>query len=105
MTGFKNLGMSEDSLIRNRWQFRLLRGGIVILFVSAAALAGWFGYRQATAVAAIQRLGSSKVIGTPEPPPGFRLERIGSPRLKEPVHLIVAPDRNGLWIVERRGRI
>ncbi|MBI3866658.1 MAG: PQQ-dependent sugar dehydrogenase [Planctomycetia bacterium] len=97
--------MSEDSPIRNRWRFRLLRGGALLLLVIAAALAGWFGYRQATAVAAMKRLGSSKVIGTPEPPPGFRLARIGSPRLKEPVHLTVSPDRNSLWIVERRGRI
>ena len=70
----------------------------------AAIFTGWFGYRWTFAISVIPRLGSSKVVGTPKFPLEFRLTPVTA-AFKEPVHLAVVPNRNSLWVVERRGRV
>jgi uncharacterized repeat protein (TIGR03806 family) len=49
---------------------------------------------------------TSRIVGTPEPPPPYRIERV-YPRLAfdEPVSLVAEPGTDRLLVVERKGKI
>lgn len=49
---------------------------------------------------------TSKVIGSPEPPPPYKTERV-FPKLSfaEPLEVVAAPGSNRLFVAERKGRI
>lgn len=73
--------------------------------LAIALIAGWEGLCHVNAIPVLPRLASSKVVGTPEPPPAYRLLPIGEPPLKNPVHIIASPHKDEIWITELCGRI
>lgn len=81
------------------------RSLLFVWSVLAVILIGSFGYRLTVVIPVIPRLGSSKVAGTPNSPPDYRLTPVAQATFREPVHLAVVPNQDCIWVVERRGRV
>jgi uncharacterized repeat protein (TIGR03806 family) len=92
---------------------------VVVLLVAGTFLAGTLAFltpaaesaparkeRQPFGIAKRERWTSSRVVGSPDPPPPYRLEAVyPGLHFDEPLELVIVPGQERWVVAERRGRI